>query len=67
MVTDASVLTTDLTSFSSEYVWEFEVGGLFLYKPLQHGIHLNYVYKLGLCFTEDTLLSDKVSRSNPFR
>ena len=40
MVTDAAVRATDLTSFSSEYVWEFEVGGLFLFKPLQHEIHL---------------------------
>jgi hypothetical protein len=65
MVTEAAVLATDLTSFSRENVWEFEVGSLFLFKPMQHEIHLNYVYKLRFCFTEDTLrLSYKVSRSN---
>jgi hypothetical protein len=55
MVTDAAVLATDLTLFSSEYVWEFEVVSLFLFKTWQHEIRLNYVYKLGFCFTEDTL------------
>jgi hypothetical protein len=32
---------------------------------MQHEIHLNYVYKLWFCFTEDTLrLSYKVIRFN---
>jgi len=65
MAIDAAILATDLTTFRSEYVWEFEVGSL---SPYKHEIHLNYVYKLGFCFTEDTPHPNyQVNRSSLFR
>ena len=65
VVPDTAVLTTDLISFGGEYVWEVVVGSLILFKPLKRDIHLNFVYKLGSCSTEDTLrLNYEASRSD---